>query len=156
MSKHLWVARSWIVCTLPAVSWIFLIFPVVSWIFIILRARSFLFSTWCQNDLEFSTSCTLIYHCFYHSIIKKNSWKHKQVWLARLARLVPCFLIKFALCLYEKGGLLRSWLKQPRISASRPAVFSYKHNTNFMRKQDISLASPVNQASRANRTGLGP
>lgn len=113
VSKHLWVARSWIVCTLPAVSWIFLIFPVVSWIFIILRARSFLFSTWCQNDLEFSTSCTLIYYCFYHSIIKKNSWKHKQVWLARLARLVPCFLIKFALCLYEKGGLLRSWLKQP-------------------------------------------
>ena len=45
----------------------------------------------------------------------------------------------------------RYWLKQPGSRQARPALFSDKHEDNFIRTQVMSRARPLERASRASR-----
>ena len=49
-------------------------------------------------------------------------------------------------CIWEgrRTRLLRSSFEQPRSRQTGQPAFSYKHNNNFMRKQGMSRASPIN------------
>ena len=66
--------------------------------------------------------------------------------LTGLDWLIPCFLIKLLLCLYEKVGCpvcrdLGCSKEDLGRRARRPCYD--KHNNNFVRKQGMSRTSPV-------------
>ena len=70
------------------------------------------------------------------------------VHFTRLAWPMPCFLLKFSLCLYEAGWPTCRDLgsKQPGSQQAGPPAFQYKHNKHFISKQWAQSGTDCNWA----------